>query len=107
MTNLWSELREKEDAFHFRSSIEAGVLLRQLQRGKSQRCHLLDRCRPSALDVMNWQSSQDQSKSWRILYRIDTDAIVILGVFRKTTQQTPLVSNRDSQAPFEKYDATK
>lgn len=31
----------------------------------------------------------DSNKTWRIMYYIDTDAIVILEVFAKKTQQTP------------------
>jgi phage-related protein len=32
---------------------------------------------------------QDVDKTWRIVYRIDTDAILILDVFEKRTQTTP------------------
>ena len=32
---------------------------------------------------------QDVNTIWRIVYCIDTEAIVILEVFAKTTQQTP------------------
>ena len=31
----------------------------------------------------------DERKTWRIIYRIDEDAIIILEVFSKKTQQTP------------------
>ena len=31
----------------------------------------------------------DQSKTWRIVYRIDDDAILVLEVFEKKTQKTP------------------
>lgn len=31
----------------------------------------------------------DENSNWRIIYRIDDDAIVILEVFNKKTQQTP------------------
>jgi phage-related protein len=31
----------------------------------------------------------DTGQDWRIVYRIDADAVVILEVFRKTTRQTP------------------
>ena len=31
----------------------------------------------------------DEEKTWRIIYRIDADAIVIVEVFQKKTQQTP------------------
>lgn len=32
---------------------------------------------------------QEASKTWRIEYHVDADAIVILEVFAKTTQKTP------------------
>jgi phage-related protein len=31
----------------------------------------------------------DENRVWRIVYRVDTDAIVILEVFEKKTQKTP------------------
>jgi len=31
----------------------------------------------------------DENVTWRIVYRIDPDAIVILEVFQKQTQKTP------------------
>ncbi len=38
---------------------------------------------------------QDRNLTWRIIYRTDPDAVVILNVFEKKTQQTP---NRVVQA---------
>jgi phage-related protein len=70
------------------SRVEAGYLLRRLQQGEilsmpesrpmpviGPRCHEL---RISEAQV-----------SWRIFYRIDPDAIVILEVHKKKTQTTP------------------
>lgn len=31
----------------------------------------------------------DKNVAWRVIYRIDTDAIIILEVFSKKTQKTP------------------
>jgi phage-related protein len=31
----------------------------------------------------------DAGKTWRLIYRLDTDAVVIADVFQKTTRQTP------------------
>lgn len=68
--------------------IEAGYLLRRLQAGENlsmphsrpmpsigRRCHEL--------------RIVDENTTWRIMYRIDDDAILILEVFQKKTQQTP------------------
>lgn len=32
---------------------------------------------------------RDADKNWRIIYRVDDDAIVIVSVFNKTTKTTP------------------
>ena len=32
---------------------------------------------------------RDEDRNWRIVYRLDDDAIVVIEVFAKTTQQTP------------------
>jgi phage-related protein len=39
---------------------------------------------------------QDRNLTWRIMYRVDSDAIVLLEVFEKKTPQTPtrVVLNR-------------
>lgn len=68
--------------------IETGYLLRLLQRGDlvgmphsrpmpaiGSRCHEL--------------RISDANKIWRIIYRIDSDAVVIADVFEKKTQKTP------------------
>lgn len=31
----------------------------------------------------------DQNKTWRIVYRVDADSIILAEVFEKKTQQTP------------------
>ncbi len=68
--------------------LEAGYLLRKLQQGETlslphsrpmtdigRRCHEL--------------RIQDEKTTWRIMYRHDSDAIVILEVFAKKTNKTP------------------
>jgi phage-related protein len=68
--------------------LEAGFLLRRLQRGQrlpmphsrpmpeiGRRCH--------ELRVV------DDDQVWRIIYRVDSDAIVLLDIFSKKTRQTP------------------
>jgi len=67
---------------------EAGFLLRKLQKGE-----LLSmphsRPMPSIGSGCHELRIDDQDKTWRIVYRIDNDAIVILEVFEKKTQKTP------------------
>ena len=47
----------------------------------------------------------DRDKTWRIIYKIDTDAIVIADVFQKTTQQTPKRVIDDCRRRLRQYDA--
>jgi phage-related protein len=36
-----------------------------------------------------WRRVADAGKTWRVIYRLDADAIVIADVFRKSTPATP------------------
>jgi phage-related protein len=47
---------------------------------------------------------QDERQTWRIVYRVDTDAIVIADVFPKTTQTTPASVIKNSQRRLRAYD---
>jgi len=83
--------------------VEAGVLLRRLQRGESlalphsrpmpaigRRCHEL--------------RINDEDATWRIVYRIDTDAILIGEVFTKKTTTTPDQIVKVCKKRFRDYD---
>ena len=83
--------------------IEAGYLLRRLQKGDSlsmphsrpmpgigRRCH--------ELRVV------DSGLTWRVVYRIDGDAIVIVDVFAKKTTQTPTGVIRSCRIRLKEYD---
>jgi phage-related protein len=85
---VWLHGEVKTPPFSAATRVEAGVLLRRLQRGE----HIAlphSRPMPSIGGACHELRIQDQSKTWRIVYCIDSDAIVILDVFAKTTQQTP------------------
>lgn len=47
---------------------------------------------------------RDADKNWRIIYRIDEDAILILEVFQKTTRKTPDTVIDNCQKRLKKYD---
>jgi phage-related protein len=68
--------------------IEAGYLLRRLQQGDSLS---LPWSRPMPTIGVRCHELRitDENSIWRIIYRIDDDAILILEVFKKKTQQTP------------------
>jgi len=67
---------------------ETGALLRELQEGA-----ILSMPHSRPLPVIGLRCHElrvnDKGKTWRILYRIDTDAILILDVFEKKTRETP------------------
>jgi len=68
--------------------VEAGYLLRRLQAGeKLSMPH--SRPMPSIGARCHELRIVDENTTWRIIYRIDDDAILILEVFKKKTQQTP------------------
>jgi len=68
--------------------IEAGYLLRQLQKGISLS---LPQSRPMPSIGTNCHELRihDENLTWRIVYKIYTDAILILEVFEKKTSKTP------------------
>jgi phage-related protein len=68
--------------------IETGFLLRKLQMGEPLSLPH-SRPMPSIGSRCHELRIEDQDKAWRIAYRIDRDAIVILEVFEKKTQKTP------------------
>ena len=68
--------------------LHAGVLLRRLQRGET--LPMPDsRPMPSVGARCYELRLRDAEGVWRIIYRIDTDAIVVLDVFQKKTTKTP------------------
>jgi len=85
---VWLRGEVKTPPFSKEARLEAGYLLRRLQGGDrlgmpssrpmpaiGARCH--------ELRVL------DRAVSWRIVYRVDADAVVIAEVFSKKTAATP------------------
>jgi phage-related protein len=85
---VWLRGEVKTPPFSAAARLEAGFLLRRLQRGEKiglphsrpmsgigARCHEL--------------RVNDEDRTWRIVYRADPDAIVILEVFEKKSAKTP------------------
>ena len=69
--------------------LEAGYLLRRLQKGE-----LLSlphsRPMPSIGPRVHELRINDRGKTWRIIHRIDEDAIIVVEVFAKKTKKTPI-----------------
>jgi len=100
---VWLHGEVKTPPFSPATRLEAGFLLRQLQQGAvlglphsepmpeiGGRCHQL--------------RIRDRDHSWRIVYRIDADAIVIAEVFSKKTGKTPQDIIEVSRKRFKQYD---
>lgn len=68
--------------------IEAGYLLRLLQKGEKLALPF-SRPMPTIGARCHELRIGEKDRTWRIIYRIDLDAIVILEVFEKKTQRTP------------------
>ena len=86
---VWLQGEVKTPPFSQGARVEAGYLLRRLQQGeKIPMPH--SRPMPSLGPRCHELRINDRQVTWRIVYRIDPDAIVILEVFEKKTAKTPL-----------------
>ena len=94
---VWLKGEIKTPPFSSEARVEAGTLLRRLQRGESiglphsrpmpsigRRCHEL--------------RIQDENVTWRIVYRLDPDAIVIGEVCPKKSGANPKTSSMTARA---------
>lgn len=85
---VWLHGEVKSPPFSPAVRVEAGELLRRLQNGE-----LLSlphsRPMPSIGARCHELRIVDEDLSWRIVYRVDKDAVLIAEVFRKSTRETP------------------
>ena len=84
----WLHGHIKTPPFSREARLEAGFLLRRLQQGDKLGLPY-SRPMPSVGARCHELRINDVDNTWRIIYRIDTDAIVILEVFPKKTGKTP------------------
>ena len=82
----------------------AAVLARQLQRGDPLSLPH-SRPMPSIGRRVHELRVPDADVTWRIVYRLDSDAIVIGEVFAKKSAQTPQLVITTCQKRFKAYDA--
>ena len=99
---VWLHGEVKTPPLSTDARIEAGVLLRRLQRGENIPLPH-SRPMPSIGKACHELRIQDETKTWRIVYHINIEAIVILEVFSKTTQQTPKPVIDVSKARLRRY----
>ena len=100
---VWLSGEVKSPPFSTSARLEAGFLLRRLQRGErlesphskpmssiGKRCHEL--------------RVPDEGVTWRIIYRIDADAIVLVEIFAKKTNRTPKRVIESCRRRLKRYD---
>jgi len=85
---VWLHGEIKTPPFSKEARLEAGFLLGKLQGGEKLSMPQ-SRPMPSIGSRCHELRINDENKTWRIIYKIDSDAIVILEVFEKKTNQTP------------------
>lgn len=102
----WLSGEVKTLPFSSTARIEAGFRLRQIQEGTSLSMPI-SRPMPSIGSHCHELRIVDpeEDKTWRIIYCIDEDAILILEVFAKKTNQTPLRVIENCQKRLKRYHA--
>ncbi|HEV2664332.1 MAG TPA: type II toxin-antitoxin system RelE/ParE family toxin [Blastocatellia bacterium] len=103
---VWLHGEVKTPPLSTAARIEAGMLLRRLQRGESLALPH-SRTMPSIGPRCHELRIQDENKTWRIIYRIDEDAIILLDVFQKSTQRTPQRVIAACRRRLKRYDELK
>jgi len=99
----WLRGEVKTPPFSAGARIEAGYLLRRLQQG--ERLGLPhSRPMPAIAPRCHELRIRDRDQIWRIIYRIDPDAIVILEIFSKKTASTPQSVIKDCRQRLRHYD---
>jgi phage-related protein len=100
---VWLHGEIKTPPFSADARIEAGMLLRRLQRG--QRLSL-PASRPMPIIGRRCHELRipDAGQTWRIIYRLDADAVVIADVFSKKTATTPTAAIDISRTRLRQYD---
>jgi len=99
---VWLHGEIKSPPFTAAARVEAGVLLRRLQRGESLGL-LHSRPMPGIGKRCHELRIPDKTKNWRIFYHNALNAVVILAILEKHTQQTPLEVVRTCQQRLKLY----
>jgi phage-related protein len=99
---VWLHGEVRTPPFSAEARIEAGVLMRHLQEGINI---ALPHSRPMPGIGRGCHELRipDENRTWRIVYYVDTVAIVILEVFAKTTSQMPQTVIDVCKARLQRY----
>ena len=100
---VWLHGEIKTPPFSAEARIEAGMLLRRLQRGERLS---LPASRPMPIIGRRCHELRivDADQTWRVIYRTDADAVVIADVFSKETARTPTTVIDVSRTRLRHYD---
>lgn len=99
----WLHGQVKTPPLSHEARIEAGFLLRRLQRGERLRMPQ-SRPMPSIGARCHELRINDADTTWRLIYRIDPDAVVIAEVFAKKTEKTPKEVIQACKKRLKEYD---
>ena len=84
--------------------VQTGLLLRRLQCGERiEMPH--SRPMPTVASRCHELRIQDGNLTWRVIYRVDPDAVIICDVFAKKTQATPQSVIESCRRRLTAYDA--
>jgi phage-related protein len=85
---VWMKTEVKSPPFSKEARLEAGFLLRKLQKGQ-----MLDMPHSRPMPAIGERCYElrivDVDATWRLIYRVDRDAIVIADIFSKKTRVMP------------------
>jgi len=102
---VWLRGEVKTPPFSTAARVEAGILLRRLQRGE-----MLGMPHARPMPAIGRQCHElrvpDEGKTWRLICRLDRDAVVIADVFQKTTPKTSRRIIADCLRRLRAYDRT-
>jgi phage-related protein len=100
----WLHGEVKTPPFSQEARLEVGLLLRRLQQGESLG---MPHSRPMPSVGVHCHELRivDTGQNWRLIYRIDDDAILILAVFSKSTRTTPNSVIESCKKRLKNYDA--
>ena len=85
---VWLAGEVRTPPFSNEARVEAGLLLRRLQNGE-QLAMPHARAMPAVGRRCLELRVREEKRSWRIMVRVDHDAVVVIDVFEKKTRTTP------------------
>lgn len=100
---VWLHGEVKTPPWSLEARREAGFLLRRLQLGALLSLPA-SRPMPSIGAAVHELRIKDAAAEWRIVYRLDADAIVIAEVFHKKTRATPPAIIETCKRRLKQYD---